>query len=89
MGNDIGFGGIVSEHDAYLALVVMAERDGRWMRRLRRRTRWAGWRKEILRWSLACGTLGPIAPCLTTPESWTLLMEEPLDPLSVKSDPDA
>jgi hypothetical protein len=70
-------GGIVNEHDAFCALVALAERDSRWMRRVRRRIRFAAWKKEMIRWSLACGALGPAGPCLATTDAWVLYMDVP------------
>jgi len=70
-------GGIVNEHDAFCALVAVAEEDHRWMRRVRRRIRVAAWKKELIRWSLACGALGPAGPCLASTDSWVLFMDMP------------
>jgi hypothetical protein len=76
-GRVINMGGMVNEHDAFCALMAVAEQDRRWMRRVRRRIRVAAWKKEMIRWSLACGALGPAGPCLATADSWLLLMDVP------------
>jgi hypothetical protein len=72
-------GGTVNEHDAFCALAAVAELDRRWMRRVRRQVRVAAWKKEMIRWSLACGALGPAGPCLATTDAWVLYMEAPSD----------
>jgi hypothetical protein len=76
-GRVINMGGMVSEHDAFCALVAVAEEDRRWMRRVRRHIRAAAWKKELIRWSLACGALGPAGPCLASTDSWVLFMDMP------------
>ncbi|HEX4219572.1 MAG TPA: hypothetical protein VHZ02_14450 [Acidimicrobiales bacterium] len=63
------------DHEVFSALVAMAEQDRRWMRRVRRHIRLAGWKKEIIRWSLACGALGPAGPCLATTDAWVLFTD--------------
>lgn len=70
-------GGTMDDHEAFCALVAVAERDRHWMRKLRRRIRFAAWKREMIRWSLACGALGPAGPCLATSDAWVLLMDVP------------
>jgi hypothetical protein len=70
-------GGTMDDHEAFCALVAVAERDRQWMRRVRRHIRFAAWKKEIIRWSLACGALGPAGPCLATGDAWILFMDVP------------
>jgi hypothetical protein len=76
-GRVINMGGTVDEHDAFCALVALAEEDRRWIRRVRRSIRVAAWKKELIRWSLACGALGPAGPCLASTDSWVLFMDMP------------
>jgi hypothetical protein len=77
-------GGIVNEHDAFSALVALTEQDRRWMRKVRRRIRFAAWKKEMIRWSLACGALGPAGPCLATTDAWVLYMDVPSETPAAK-----
>jgi hypothetical protein len=76
-GRVINMGGRVNEDDAFCALVTEAERDRRWMRRVRRQVRVAAMKREMIRWSLACGALGPAGPCLATTDAWVLYMDVP------------
>jgi hypothetical protein len=76
-GRVINMGGMMNEHDAFCALVAVAERDRKWMRRVRRQVRVAAWKKEMIRWSLSCGALGPAGPCLATTDAWVLFMDGP------------
>lgn len=70
-------GGTMDDHEAFCALVAVAEQDRQWMRRLRRHIRSAAWKKEIIRWSLACGALGPAGLCLSTTDAWILFTDVP------------
>jgi hypothetical protein len=52
----------VNDHDMFIALVYAAEQDRKWMRRIRRSIRFAGLKKGVIRWFIACETLGPVLP---------------------------
>jgi hypothetical protein len=77
-------GGTMHDDEAFCALVAAAERDRQWMRRVRRHIRIAAWKKEIIRWSLACGALGPAGTCLATTEAWILFTEVPSETPATK-----